>query len=337
MPNPFFYGGRIENPKDFIGRKTELRAIFSALEHFKEGQAQHISIVGERRIGKSSLLYHVTNIYKQYLSQPANYHFMLVDLDNSRTHTLLGLLNHILKQLEVNTTKHPSLEEFNDALENVRNKTNIYPILCLDEFEHLASRRNEFSNSVFEEFRSLGSNNKLAFIITSKSPLSNLINQSHMTSTFPNIFTQLPLGEFTESEVLQLLQRGRVCEYPFSNEEIRRTRLYGGRHPYKLQVAGSKIYLAKAEGNINWKKVEISIKNQIASVSTQNQVSLTKVTATFLQGLGRAILEVRKGKNEISDSSALWWGIIAILILILLIIGLPFGWFFKFVIHWLSG
>jgi hypothetical protein len=242
-----------------------------------------------------------------------------------------------LKQLELKHRDQPSLEEFNDALENARNKRNIFPILCLDEFEHLASRGHEFSNSVFEEFRSLGNNNTLAFVTTSKAPLSNLINQSHMTSTFPNIFTQLPLGEFKDHEVLQLLERGRICDYPFNDEEIRRMQLYGGNHPYKLQVAGSKIYLAKVEGDVNWKKLERSIKNQISSVRTRNRKSLSKSTTVFLQSLGRAILEVRKGKNEISDSSALWWGIIAILILLLLIIGLPFGWLFKFILHWLSG
>lgn len=337
MPNPFFYGGRIENSKNFIGRKTELRAIFSALELFKDGQAQHISIVGERRIGKSSLLFYLTNNYNHYLSQPTNYKFIFVDLDNARTHTLHGLLVFILEQLKIDIPKHLSLEKFNDALENMQKKKKIHPVLCLDEFEHLTSRKDEFTNSVFEELRSLGSNNKLAFITTSKTPLFNLVIQSHMTSTFPNIFTQLPLGEFNESEVLQMLDQGKACDHPFNNEEIRRMQLYGGRSPYKLQVAGSKIYLAKAEGDINWKKIEQGIKNQIESVKTQNKISFLDATITkiakFFQSLGQAIHEFRVGKTELSDSSARWVGVVAILIILLLLFlkRLP-----EFILHWLG-
>ena len=70
MSNPFFYGGRITDPAQFVGREAELRRIFAALETAHEGQAQHISVLGPRRMGKSSLLLHVTQTYQQRLRHP---------------------------------------------------------------------------------------------------------------------------------------------------------------------------------------------------------------------------------------------------------------------------
>src|SRR6202008_2820493 len=49
--NPFIVGGPIQNPRDFFGRK---RAVGSSIARL--GSMQSISIVGERRIGKTSLL-----------------------------------------------------------------------------------------------------------------------------------------------------------------------------------------------------------------------------------------------------------------------------------------
>ncbi|MGH9843151.1 MAG: hypothetical protein ACREEM_30810 [Blastocatellia bacterium] len=54
-PNPFTNRGPVTNPEDFFGRKDELEIVLSRLRSM-----QCVSIVGERRIGKSSLLYHLT-------------------------------------------------------------------------------------------------------------------------------------------------------------------------------------------------------------------------------------------------------------------------------------
>ncbi len=50
-PNPFTNRGPVTNPEDFFGRKDELATILTRLQSL-----QCVSIVGERRIGKSSLL-----------------------------------------------------------------------------------------------------------------------------------------------------------------------------------------------------------------------------------------------------------------------------------------
>ena len=98
MPNPFFFAGKITNPEHFVGREKELKKIFGYLDTAHTGQIQHASVVGERRIGKSSLLYHICQVYENYLPDHQNYRFVYIDLDNPHCHTQQGLLRYILEQ-----------------------------------------------------------------------------------------------------------------------------------------------------------------------------------------------------------------------------------------------
>jgi uncharacterized protein len=90
MSNPFFYGGRIIHPSQFVGRDGELNRIFAGLQTAQDGQAQHFSIVGPRRIGKSSLIYHIVQIYQQRLTNPGKYKFVYIDLDDPHCQKLSG-------------------------------------------------------------------------------------------------------------------------------------------------------------------------------------------------------------------------------------------------------
>jgi hypothetical protein len=51
--NPFTYGNPISDPERFIGRRREVDQVFSRL---RNAEAESSSLVGERRVGKTSLL-----------------------------------------------------------------------------------------------------------------------------------------------------------------------------------------------------------------------------------------------------------------------------------------
>ena len=59
---PFYAGSMITDPQFFVGRREELDFITSRL---MAAQPTSINVVGERRIGKSSLLYHFFQTYEQ--------------------------------------------------------------------------------------------------------------------------------------------------------------------------------------------------------------------------------------------------------------------------------
>jgi len=72
MKNPYWNRKMIRDLKYFFGREKEMEKIFAAIE---APHPQNILIVGERKIGKSSLLYYIfqSSIEKQKLAHPEKY------------------------------------------------------------------------------------------------------------------------------------------------------------------------------------------------------------------------------------------------------------------------
>jgi hypothetical protein len=275
MPNPFFFGGHITDPDKFVGRKAELRRIASLLETAHTGQMQSVSIVGERRIGKSSLLYHLKQTYPHRLSQPDCYCFAYIDLQSARHDTLPDLLTGILKELlacahpadhagenalrRLRTSRNDgalTLDRFEKALATLSGELHLCPVICLDEFERLIEKPTEFTNDLYNSWRSLISQSQAAFIIASHKPLPELAQSKQLTSSFFNVFTLLPLDEFTDEEADELVARGKTCDRPFFDDECRRIRKLAGRHPARLQLACRALYEAKGKGVVNWKQVK---------------------------------------------------------------------------------
>lgn len=251
MPNPFFFAGKITNPELFIGREKELRKIFGYLDTTHTGQIQHVSVVGARRIGKSSLLYHISQNPQKYLSQTVKLRFVYIDLDSPHFHTLNGFIQHTLSLLELTTLKKPTLEDFYERIENLNGKKKVWTVFLMDEFEHLTQRNMEFKDSFFESLRSLGNNNLAGIITASQKPLKDLARQGKLTSPFFNIFHQIDLGEFTDSETKTLLGRGN-----FTQEECREIIKIAENHPARLQIVGSLLYEAKTDKEVvNWKQI----------------------------------------------------------------------------------
>ena len=89
-PNPFMNRGVITDPNDFFGREEQVNEIFTRLQGM-----QSSSIVGERRIGKSSLLYYLTQTGPQRLGDA--YRFFYLDIQDAHFHTA-GILANCFEQ-----------------------------------------------------------------------------------------------------------------------------------------------------------------------------------------------------------------------------------------------
>lgn len=331
MPNPFYYGGRIENPDYFVGRKAELQRIFNALETAHTGQVQHVSVVGPRRMGKSSLLYHVLQTYPQKLQNPTQYRFVYIDLSDPHCDSLPGLLDHILDGLHISHPAQPTLARFQETIQRLREKEHCTPVLCLDEFEHLVEKPQEFPEALYDAWRSLGANNQVAFLTASKTSLRELADQERLTSLFFNIFTHLPLKELPDPEARALIERGLDCDRPFSPEDCERLLCLAGNNPYKLQLAGSLLYQAKAEGNTDWKHLEaeyLQQENYIfaatpppAKASFWERLKIATISVLrWPRHIGRFVLELANRK-DFSETTALLVGYLLILLAVALLLG----------------
>ena len=265
MPNPFFFGPKITNTRYFVGRKQEIKKIFGFLNTEHTGQIQHVSVVGERRIGKSSLLYHLLQVNGQYLTASERYHFIYLDLQNPRCHTQIGLLCHILDELEIFYPGTPTLEEFYEKIETEHEENGTWAVLLMDEFEKLTTRPQEFTDDFYDSLRALGNHNLLGVVTASQQTLRALADQEKLTSPFFNIFHQITLGEFRDDEVQTFLELGRTGDQPFTADDCRQIIKIAGNHPARLQIVADLVYEAKAEERtLKWKAIKKDAKGEPA-------------------------------------------------------------------------
>ena len=328
MPNPFFFGGLVKHESYFVGRRNELRRIFAALEIAHTGQLQSYSVVGARRIGKSSLLYHVAQAHHRYLRHPAAYGFAYVDATDARCETQAGLLGYILDSLHIAHDQPLSLAAFTQALERL-GEARVSPVVCLDEFERLLKHPDQFPDAFFDGLRALMSANRIAFVTASHTSLAALSREGKLTSPFFNVFTLLELGELSDAEADELTDRGFACDRLFSATERQWMRRAGGTHPMKLQIAGSLLYEAKASRRVDWRALERDYRAQIEFVFGKPPAHWRGWVARALEtvrllphDIGRAILELLGRGDKASDRSQ-WLIGFAVIVLVLAV---AFGW-----------
>jgi len=330
MPNPFFFNGTIINPDYFVGREKELKKIFGYLDVTHTGQIQHVSVVGERRIGKSSLLQHINQVYPKYLTDSKNYRFVFVDMQSAHHHQMAGLFHNILAKLDLPAPSNPTLEKFVSIIEQAREKSKIWPVLLFDEFEYLPEHNHEFPETFFDALRSLGGNNTIGLVTASKCALIELQTQNRLVSNFFNIFHQIDLGEFSDTEAQALLDKGRTSDQRFSEDDCAQIVKIAGHHPAKLQVVASLVYEAKTGGKIDWKAVKSEAFKEPPFVthSANNKKDykwfLKPVIWLFWdapQMLGHAILVFIKRTEGTNAATDRFWGYVVIAIPILIYFG----------------
>jgi ABC-type phosphate/phosphonate transport system ATPase subunit len=74
--NPFTNRSTIRNEHDFVGREQEITNILSRVRN-----GDSVSVVGDQRIGKSSLLYHLFLTGNKRLDDAAKIRFKFIYLD----------------------------------------------------------------------------------------------------------------------------------------------------------------------------------------------------------------------------------------------------------------
>lgn len=308
MPNPFFYGGMIRDPRKFFGRKAELRTIFGRLG---TTPPQCVSVVGERRIGKSSLLYHLTQVYSQRLAEPQRYLFVYLDLQSARCHSRAGLLAEIVEMLLGQAKLSRSSEDgrwlddlqaglkegkaidlalFEEALDRMY-ALGLRPVVCLDEFEELIEHPQEFEDSFFDSWRSVAQRGHIAFVTASQAPLELLSRSGKLTSPFFNIFAKVPLGELEPDEARELITQ--PSDRPFTEDEVKLALRLAGCHPYRLQIACSIIYEEKAKGRIDRRAVKRAYETAVKPLPLwQKAEAFLAKYGSKLARFGRYLVEV---------------------------------------------
>lgn len=255
QPNPFYYGGPIKDTRYFVNRKQEVMEIYEAIM-----TAASVSVVGERRVGKSSLLRYLadSDVIREHGLDPGKYIFADIEFQGLATITqtefwrqLLGkplsqlhdlaLAAHVQALRGQETIKLVELQQLFEAFE----KASLNLVLILDEFD-TAARNPNFDLNFFGGLRNL-SNFRMSFIIASQRTLSDLgyAHPDAIVSPFFNIFRRITLRGFAVHEVQELLRNTlKHTGVYFTGYDRKLLSDLASTHPFFLQMAASYLFNA---------------------------------------------------------------------------------------------
>ncbi len=257
--NPYLNRLVIQHPDDFYGRQSEVTRIY---ERIKAVRPQSISIVGVRRIGKSSLLkalHHVAN-RRKHLPNPEEYVFVFVDLQAKRNVEPGELFRYIYGELQREYRGHLKLNVSTDydglqQIVQIYHDAGLKLVFLWDEFESV-TRNPKIGPEFYAYFRSLANNYNVAYITSSSDQLQRLCHAKEISdSPFFNIFTNQRLGAFKPDEARELIVEpsAKIGEplAPHLDFIID----LAGYFPFFVQIACSAMLSSMRSGKADMKKV----------------------------------------------------------------------------------
>jgi len=255
--NPFFHRGPVKSCGYFYGRTRETKR---ALQLLRNGQS--VSIVGPRKIGKTSLLLHLMDesvlaAYGMHRDGGGRQRYLCVYINGETLGTLDKLdvyrtmLDEVDSRLRATTGSGLTLgpqgadtqawgelafHQFSRALRRLTSE-GLRIIFLVDEFEALSSN-SRLGEDFFSSLRSLTLHD-VAFATASQHPLLDLtLRKEVLSSPFFNIFALLQLGLFQPQEAWAFVTQGSAeAGSAFPPELAEHLIDLVGSHPFCLQVA----------------------------------------------------------------------------------------------------
>lgn len=229
----------------FFGRHAQLTAAFNRLA---SATPQCASILGEHRLGRSSLLWHIKTVFPQWLPQPHLYRFGYVDLAHARCRTPDGLRAHMIHALFEDRHERLTVAQFDDLLFHNNREGILKPVLLLDEFEALLRHPDRFDDDFFDGLRAYANAGQLTYVTASRLSLPEIAGRHAFGSTFFGLFEEIPLGLFNADEARESILR--PGEQPLDESDFERIAGWTGGeyHPLKLNIAADLIWQARRRG-----------------------------------------------------------------------------------------
>ena len=212
----------------FVGRQPTLRALGDALE-----QRRSVNLVGDRRIGKSSILR-----AWEHRARDQGYTVTWTSGELTSGRTARSLVKAITR-----TDAPDDSDGAADALTSwarARRRSGPPPVVVVDEFDDLATH---IDRRFFQRLRGLVGEEMLTLVLVTQVPLSEIGKVAH-TSPFDNLLATEPVGLLDSTAADALVQ---LRPDTFSPGEIDLLRSEAGRHPFYLKLLAHHLLKARRE------------------------------------------------------------------------------------------
>lgn len=242
--NPFLNRAMIQDSRDFYGREREIRKIYARID---AENPQCVSVVGDRRIGKSSLLYHIGQEANRarFMSHAATTDVVFLDFqsdfDFDQTRFLQRLFAALGNDAPPAAAGPPTYADFEKVLER-RQKRGRRLVVLMDEFERITGNA-AFEAWFFSSLRSAANRFKVAYVTASGAELQRMCHTREISdSPFFNIFSNLPLGPFRVEEAEAMITGASAATGRSFSAYSRQLIDLAGLLPMFLQIACSGLY-----------------------------------------------------------------------------------------------
>lgn len=209
--NPYMNRVMIKRREDFFGRAQEVRRIYARLSATPPGS---ISIVGDRKIGKSSLMNYVYQRANRilHLESPDTMVMVFLDLQEEKSMSIESFVSKLLAiadyelrgRLEVNDCSR-DLDGVKDLVQRL-DSSGFRLAILLDEFDSVTTNHN-FRLEFFSFLRFLANHYNVAYITSSARDLQVLCHDKEIAdSPFFNIFSTIRLSTLQREEAEELVR-----------------------------------------------------------------------------------------------------------------------------------
>jgi serine/threonine-protein kinase len=261
----------LRNPEDFFGRTREVKRIYSRLD---APHPQSISVVGDRRIGKSSLLNYIyqRRNRRRFMQNHESSIFIFMDFQRSADLTIPKFIDILFSMFQFEwkrELKHVegdrTLDQLRDVIREFSNEGKRI-IVLMDEFEAITKNEN-FDMQFFSFLRFLANNFMVAYVTSSYMELQQLChNKDIADSPFFNIFSNLPLRPFSRDEAIELISVPSEREGIPLGEHASSILDLSGYFPLYIQIACSNLFeffVEHQDTPPNWTEISRSFKEEI--------------------------------------------------------------------------
>lgn len=294
ITNPYSSRIPVTDPAHFYGRRKDVLRVAESIRSW-----QIFAISGEPRIGKTSLLNYLIHpegartfpTFIDYIGNPANYLFVLIELQRLPVRNAVGFWRYLLDRLieEANKDTVRGVEEQKEyassqisgndyyevqrSFESCLKQLKLKVIFLFDDFDIVI---NDFENTevvqVTDKLRTLKEaldlNRWLNYIIISTDPLVHLQKNKGITSISPltNIITPMkPLGlldkEAADKLIREPLQQLPEASSQFTSDDIAFIYKLAGRYPDFIKFTCFYLFAALFQGKVDYTTVRQQIED----------------------------------------------------------------------------
>lgn len=318
MINPFANYGKPIEPEFFEGRKPIIRFVMDRIR-----QGSPVSIVGERRIGKTSLLKYIKSprALRENGLNSADYVFVYVDLLEVINPSPARFWQLLLLELSKIAREYPwavhlsqlmtDLEKLEDddiigrLVRTFFDRANSYGqriVFLLDEFENITSSES-LRVTFFNSLRAHACD-RITLIVATRKELKES-RQEIVGSPFFNVFGSRTLGGFTETEFNTWIEhRLQDTGISFPKDAIDFILEVAGRHPFFSEMAACRMFYLFQDNEELTKNSKKELLVELGEDARQhfeyywdNSEDAEKVALTILALYGNHRKSIKKGEG----------------------------------------